>query len=214
MQQKRSNGKGGEYNFVTSDKEQKAIFNSYTFDELKTFRTLIKEVGGVEAVAYKLYKYEHGLTDNVKITATFHTVKLISLGDKQEILMPDEIAYAKYIYQKENTGKEFEYEILATDTRTVTVHTYFMKSINRKNQYRQRVNAAFNSNTSGNRHTKTIVKLLQQMAIALNNKKKDQIVRVTNWLSGPPDILKQRKIKEKLETKDALENIKIEDDEN
>jgi len=114
---KGSNGK--EYEYVAYDRDITATFNVYSIDELKAFRTLMKQVGGIGAVAYELYKHDHGYRNTQQTSMCYHTIKVTSDGDKILILTSEELAIKKFY----NRG--MEYEELSTDIRKTSIRDYF-----------------------------------------------------------------------------------------
>jgi hypothetical protein len=185
----RKDGNGREYEYVTYDREQKATFNSYSQTELTAFRTLMKSVGGVQEVAYELYKLVNSFTESSKVFMHFITVEITCLGGKVEILTPEELAYQKYLFlkDKENKGKEFEYVELARDGKKLMMRDYFFRSPAKVQQYTNRVNSALNWNRTSNKDTKNIVKLLNKLAHKLHERKKRQFIGVNQWLIGKED---------------------------
>lgn len=182
----RKDGNGREYEYVTYDREQKATFNSYSENELVAFRTLMKSVGGVQEVAYELYKLVNSFKETTKVVTWFVTIEVTSLNDKTMILTPEEISYQKYLFEKEEANKDkvFEYKELARDEKKLMIREYFFRNPSKVVQFTNRVNGALNWNRSANKDTKNIVKLLNKLAHKLHERKKRQFIGVNQWLIG------------------------------
>lgn len=186
---KRKDGDGREYEYVTYDREQKATFNTYSEKELVAFRTLMKSVGGVQEVAYELYKLVNSFNETTKVVTYFITIEVASLDNKIMVLTPEEISYQKYLFKNEeaNKDKEFEYKELAKDEKKLMIREYFFRNPSKVVQFTNRVNNALNWNRSSNKDTKNIVKLLNKLAHKLHERKKRQFIGVNQWLIGKED---------------------------
>lgn len=195
---KGSNGK--EYEYVAYDRDITATFNAYSIEELKAFRTLMRQVGGIGAVAFELYKHDHGYRNTQQTNMWYHTIKITSDGDKIQILTTEELANMKY------HNKNMEYEELSKDIRITSIRDYFKHSPKKKSSYKQRVNKALNYKNGGNKDTFTIVKLLNKMANGLHVKKKNQFVSVDKWLIGKDEKIED--IQRLQSTKKIIDTIR------
>lgn len=208
---KRFDKHGNEYEYVSYDRSQTATFNLYSEDELKDFRTLMKQCGGVSAVAYELYKADHSYRDTQMTKICFNTVKILSEGDRIDIFTSEELSH------KKATHKGFEYEIITTDIRSSPIKDHFLKSPRKIATYKHRVHIALNYNKGGNKDTKKVVKLLNKLAQGLHLKKQSQYVSVNKWLVGKDerveDIKRTQTTKRIINTISAKGIIKNETDE-
>ena len=210
--EKRKYGRGGFYESVHYNRDKKATFNIYSVEELESFKTLMKSIGGSSLVAYELYKMDNGFRETHNVWVTFITICAESYDKKAMILTPEELSRLKYKYKHNevNKGNDFEYTEIATDVRKQTVYEYFKRNPYLVSRYKKRVYNALKWNTSGDDNTKKIAFILNKLASKLNNKKKAQILRVDDWLVGkderPDDYIGLRTAKDFIDTITATNN--------
>lgn len=192
---------------VHYDRNVTTSFKKLTFDELVVYRTLMRQVGGMKAVSYELYKQQYSLTDNTKVSITFFTIHLIK-DEKDIVLSADEFGLYKH---HNKLVLDEDYTIVATDKRVITAKRQFQLSLPIRKSFINKVNISLNCNNPITKDTYEVIKILNKLARRLTTQKETQLVRVNNWLQPKEDKeVKQKHIAKLVDIKNTIDNISVE----
>lgn len=207
---KRKWGENIEYEFIDYERDQIATFNKFSVEEFQNIRTLMRHVGGVNVVAYELYKFDKKMNDTHRVHVAFRTIINHADGDKTEVLTVDEYNFRLWEHRQENDGQELNHTVVGDDVRVMALKSYFERSPRLRKSYKHKVNMALNWNRGMNKDTKKVINLLDVIARRLHTKKENSKIKIERWLMPrAEDELDYDKYKAQKKAKMAIDKIKI-----